>query len=490
MGQNMTHFINGDWVEGDGAPFDSIDPATGEPIWHGSAATQSQVDAAVHAARKAFSSWSNLSLDERIAVLYSFREQLELSKADLAEAIARETGKPLWEATTEVAAMIGKIEISISAYRDRTGVRESETAGVHAVVQHHPHGAVAVYGPFNFPAHLPNGHIVPALVAGNTVVFKPSELTPLVAEKTVACWQAVGLPAGVLNLVQGEREVGAALARHPDIAGIFFTGSPSTGKTLHKQFAGQPSKILALELGGNNPLVVYQASDHKAAAYNTIQSAYLSAGQRCTCARRLIVPQGPEADRLVECLQQMIPGIRVGAYTDTPEPFMGPVVSNDAAERLLQTQHDLLARGGIALVEMRRLHADRPFLTPGLMDVTGVADRPDAEAFGPLLQLIRTTDFDACIEEANRTAFGLSAGLFSDREELFDVFSKRVRAGIINWNRPLTGASSNAPFGGIGDSGNHRPGAYYAADYCAYPVAMLQAPRLTVPDTPTPGLPL
>lgn len=356
------------------------------------------------------------------------------------------------------------------------------------MVRHRPHGVVAVFGPFNFPGHLPNGHIVPALLAGNTVVFKPSELTPLVAQKTVACWQAAGLPPGVINLIQGGRETGSSLAAHPAIDGLFFTGSPATGKALHRQFAGQPGKILALEMGGNNPLVVYGVSDLEAAAYHTIQSAFLSAGQRCTCARRLIVPEGAEGDRYIERLCQMMGTLRIGPYTDCPEPFMGPMINNQAAERLLDTQASLVAKGGKALVPMRRLKEGLPFLSPGLMEVTAVIERPDVEAFGPLLQLIRCEDFSAAIEEANRTAYGLSAGLFSDYAELFDTFYRQIRAGIVNWNRPLTGASSAAPFGGVGDSGNHRPSAYYAADYCAYPVASLEADQLTLPATLSPGI--
>lgn len=477
-------------MDGGGVRFQSIDPATGESIWSGRSATEAQVAAAAQAACDAFPTWANLPLNQRMDLLHGFRQELERHKSELAEVIAQETGKPLWESTTEVGAMIGKIEISVSAYRERTGMRESEAAGARSVVRHKPHGVIAVYGPFNFPGHLPNGHIVPALLAGNTVVFKPSELTPLVAQKTVACWQAAGLPPGVLNLVQGERAVGAALARHPHIDGLFFTGSPGTGKTLHKQFAGQPSKILALELGGNNPLVVHDVDNIDAAVYNTIQSAFLSAGQRCTCARRLIVPRGAAGDRFIERLRQMMGGIRVGTYTEEPEPFMGPVVSNDAADKLLDIQLNLADRGGQSLVEMRRIHPDKPFLTPGLMDVSEIADRPDAEAFGPFLQLIRTSDFETSLEEANRTAYGLSAGLFSDRAELFAAFSERIRAGIINWNRPLTGASSGAPFGGIGDSGNHRPSAYYAADYCAYPVAMLEAQQVSIPENLTPGITL
>ncbi|MFQ6022893.1 MAG: succinylglutamate-semialdehyde dehydrogenase [Acidiferrobacterales bacterium] len=486
----MTHLINNQWSEGSGVSFSSENPATGDVIWRGRAASGSDIDDAVHAARNAFPDWASKSFDARMVLLDAFRGELEAQKAVLAECIAQETGKPLWESITEVGAMIGKIAISITAYRERTGERRGAAGGVRSVVVHKPHGVVAVFGPYNFPGHLPNGHIVPALLAGNTVVFKPSELTPLVAQKTLERWHAAGLPRGVINLLQGGRDTGIALAQHADIDGLLFTGSPVTGKALHRQFGDHPSKILALEMGGNNPLVVYRIGDVDAAAYNTIQSAYLSAGQRCTCARRLIVPQGEEGDGFIARLQQMMGKIRVGAYSDRPEPFMGPVVSNPAAEKLLKIQARLQATGGKPLVAMRRLKEDRPFLSPGLMDVTTVSERPDEEAFGPFLQLIRTTDFDAAIDEANRTAFGLSAGLFSDDADLFDRFYRHIRAGIVNWNRPLTGASSVAPFGGIGDSGNHRPSAYYAADYCAYPVARLEADRLSLPASPSPGIDL
>lgn len=484
-----SHFIGGRWRPGRGPVFRSEDPATGEAVWSGCAATPQEVDEAVQAARAAFEAWSAHPLAERLVCLEAFRDVLERRKDALAESIARETGKPLWEAATEVAAMIGKIAISIMAYRERTGERLGEAGGVRWAVRHKPHGVVAVFGPFNFPGHLPNGHIVPALLAGNTAVFKPSELTPWVAQETLACWAAAGLPAGVLNLVQGARETGIALSGHAGIDGLFFTGSPQTGKALHRQLGGHPAKILALEMGGNNPLIVHAVADPDVAAYHTIQSAYLSAGQRCTCARRLIVPRGVQGDRFVERLAERTRDIRVGAWSERPEPFMGPVISNAAAERALEAQEALAGCGGAGLVVMRRVREGRPFLAPGLMDVTAVAERPDAEIFAPFLQIIRTEDFDAAIDEANRTTFGLSAGLLSERTDLRERFYRRIRAGIVNWNRPLTGASSNAPFGGVGESGNHRPSAYYAADYCAYPVASLEMDRLTLPAKPTPGLP-
>ncbi|WP_174706203.1 succinylglutamate-semialdehyde dehydrogenase [Pseudomonas sp. PIC25] len=485
-----THYIAGAWQAGEGDALESRNPVGQAVLWQGADASPMQVDAAVQAARAAFPAWARRPLEERIAILETFAATLKAHGDELARAIGEETGKPLWEAATEVTSMVNKVAISIQSYRERTGEKSGPLADATAVLRHKPHGVVAVFGPYNFPGHLPNGHIVPALLAGNAVVFKPSELTPKVAELTVKCWIEAGIPAGVLNLVQGGRETGIALAGHAGIDGLFFTGSSRTGNLLHQQFAGRPDKILALEMGGNNPLIVDQVADVDAAVYTIVQSAFISAGQRCTCARRLLVPQGAWGDALLARLVQVAGQLKVGRFDEQPAPFMGSVVSLLAARQLLEAQAALLAKGAVALLTMTQLEADAALLTPGILDVTAVAGRPDEEFFGPLLQVIRYTDFDAAIAEANATQYGLAAGLLSDSRERYQQFWVESRAGIVNWNKQLTGAASSAPFGGIGASGNHRPSAYYAADYCAYPVASLESEALSLPATLTPGVSL
>lgn len=485
-----THYIAGQWQAGQGQALQSLNPVTQAMVWEGQGADEAQVEAAVQAARQAFPAWAQLSLDARISVLEAFAEQLKANADALAQCIGEETGKPLWESATEVTSMVNKVAISVQSYRERTGEKSGPLADATAVLRHKPHGVVAVFGPYNFPGHLPNGHIVPALLAGNCVVFKPSELTPKVAELTVKCWIEAGLPAGVLNLVQGGRETGVALAANPGIDGLFFTGSSRTGNLLHQQFAGRPDKILALEMGGNNPLVVDEVQDVDAAVYTIIQSAFISAGQRCTCARRLLVPQGAWGDALVQRLVEVSRSISVGAFDQQPAPFMGSVISLQAARALMAAQAELLGKGAVALLEMTQPQADAALLTPGILDVTAVGERPDEEFFGPLLQVIRYADFDAAIDEANNTQYGLAAGLLSDSRARYQYFWLRSRAGIVNWNKQLTGAASSAPFGGVGASGNHRASAYYAADYCAYPVASLETASLTLPATLTPGVTL
>ena len=485
MSNNL--FINGQWLAGQGNRFQSLNPVDASVVWQGNAATAEQVDTAVLAARSAFESWAELSIDDRIAQVRRFAEVLDANREALARTIAFETGKPLWETRTEAGAMIGKAEISIKAYNDRTGSRESDMAGARAALRHKPHGVVAVFGPYNFPGHLPNGHIIPALLAGNTVVLKPSELTPMTAELMVKYWEEAGLPAGVVNLVQGEVATGIALSQHAQIDGLFFTGSSNTGHLLHKQFAGQPDKILALEMGGNNPLIIGEVSDLKAAVHETIQSAYITSGQRCTCARRMFVPEGEQGDAFIELLISAVKQIRVGGQEE--DVFMGSLISEAAADGMVAAQQSLLDQGATSLVELTKVKAGAGLVTPGLIDVTAI-DMADEEHFGPLLKVYRYSDFDAAINEANNTRYGLSAGLFSDSEDQYNHFYRRIRAGIVNWNKQLTGASSAAPFGGIGASGNHRASAFYAADYCAYPVAGLEADSLALPATLSPGLSL
>jgi succinylglutamic semialdehyde dehydrogenase len=254
-----------------------------------------------------------------------------------------------------------------------------------------------------------------------------------------------------------------------------FTGSHRAGLALSRIFAESPGKILALELGGNNPLVVWEPKDVAATAELIVQSAYLTSGQRCVCARRLIVLEGESGDAVINALMERIRGVTAGAYTDEPEPFMGPLIHAAAAESLLAAQDRILAAGAEALVPMERSLRSRALLTPGLLNVTKVTSRPDDEFFGPLLQVIHVPDFDAAMVEANATRFGLAAGLISGDPDLWRRFLGEVRAGIVNWNRPLTGASGKLPFGGVGESGNHRPSAWNAVDYCQYPVASLES---------------
>jgi succinylglutamic semialdehyde dehydrogenase len=481
-------YINGTWSPAQGAAWNKLDPVSQEVIWQGAEATAAQVEQACQSARAAFAAWARRPLAERIEVIHRFASLLEQNKQQLATVISRETSKPIWETLTEVQSMIAKVAISIRAYHERTGESITEMADGAASLRHRPHGVLAVFGPYNFPGHLPNGHIIPALIAGNTIVFKPSELTPWTAEETVKLWHAAGLPAGVLNLVQGGRSTGEALAQSHEIDGLLFTGSANTGYHLHKQLAGAPEKILALEMGGNNALIIDEITDIDAVVNLTIQSAFISAGQRCTCARRLIIKNGAAGDAFIQRLVEVSRNLVVGQWDAQPQPFMGGVISLQAAQQILQAQQRLLDLGAEVLLPVTQADPNSSLLSPGLLDVTKVNDVPDEEYFGPLSCIYRYEHFDDALRLANATRFGLSVGLISPDRELFERLLIEARAGIVNWNKPLTGASSAAPFGGVGASGNHRASAFYAADYCAWPMASLESQQVSLPEKLSPGI--
>jgi len=454
--------------------FKSIDPATGETVWEGPAASATEVQAAVDRARAAFPDWADRARQDRIDAVKRYQAVLKARAPQMAETISRETGKALWETTAELGAMAGKVDISIRAYDERTGERTAETGFGHATLRHRPHGVAAVLGPFNFPGHLPNGHIIPALLAGDTVVFKPSEETPLIGQLMAEAFAEADLPDGVVNVVQGGRGTGAALL-DSGIDALMFTGSGAAGAHFRRKFADDPHVILALELGGNNPLVVWDAADAVAVAGIVVQSAFVTTGQRCSCARRLIVPDGPQGDAIIEAVNAMVERLILAPWNSTPEPYAGPLISVKAAEAALKALQDRIAMGAKVIRTSGPVgNLPGSFVAPAIIDVTGV-DVPDEEMFAPFLSVTRVGSFEAAVEAANATRYGLSAGLVSDDPANWDRFIRRIRAGVVNFNRPTTGAAGDMPFGGLGASGNHRPSAYYAADYCAYPVASFEA---------------
>jgi succinylglutamic semialdehyde dehydrogenase len=240
-------------------------------------------------------------------------------------------------------------------------------------------------------------------------------------------------------------------------------------------------------MGGNNPMVVDRIKSRQAAIAMIIQSAYITSGQRCTCARRLIVVKHPENAGFLEELCRSVAKIHVGNPLADRQPFMGTLVSSQAAMSIVAAQEELRAHGAAVLNEAKADVACPAMLTPGLWLLNDHA-MSDQEHFGPLLTASLAEDLDEAIEVANRTKYGLAAGLVSDDPSAFELFASRVRAGIINWNSPTTGASGKLPFGGTAASGNHRPSGYFAADYCSYPVASIENLELTPPSHLPPGL--
>jgi succinylglutamic semialdehyde dehydrogenase len=488
--------IGGRWIAIPGDQIQSANPAKpDEIIWQGTP-SPSHADRAVAAARDAFPPWSRLPLERRAAVLRRFAQIATARVEEMAALIRDEVGKPTWDARAEAALIASKVEITLDqspegALQRVSGYELYLTPTRRGRAWFRPHGVMAVLGPFNFPAHLPNGHIVPALALGNTVVLKPSDKAPacgqLLAEFFQEALEAEKAPPGVVNLVQGGAPIAAALSSHEDIDGVLFTGSWPVGRRIMEANLDRPGRILALEMGGNNPAIVLPDADLKQAVIECVRSAFISAGQRCTCTRRLIVHEAV-AGRVVPAVCKAASGLIIGDPSDA-HTFMGPVISREARESILGAQSRMQAGGGHTLVLATAL--DGPgsgwYVSPGVMEVdefsaspshrlTASSSQPlfpgaDIEVFGPFLRICIVNNLDQAIEQANATEFGLAASLFTKDHSAIERFQHECRAGCININTGTAGASSKLPFGGLGKSGNHRPAGSFSADYCAYPVA-------------------
>jgi succinylglutamic semialdehyde dehydrogenase len=479
------HLHTGDYIAGGfrsvGAPDGELEvrsPADLDDLVGRFGYSAGAVDDAVAAAREAFPAWDRVGLEARCAKVRALGDALREREAALARAITRETGKTLREATLEARALATKVALSID---EGLGyVRDLSLDGGKLSVRHRPHGVCAVLGPFNFPMHLPHGHLVPALLAGNTVVFKPSEVTPACGVAYAEAAHAAGLPPGVFNLVQGEGAAGARLAAHPEVGAVLFTGSYAVGTRLQAALAGDPGRLLALELGGKNAAVVLDDAPFEKSVADVALSAFSSTGQRCTCASRLVVTRGI-AERFVEAVARVCTGLAVGAPWD-PGVFLGPLASRAGFERFHALERAADAEGSARVdraQEPRVVFQGRAlrgyYVSPRVRRVM-VPDARSAfqreELFGPSLAVYVADDVDHALALANDTPYGLSAGVWTASEAAFERLARGLRVGCLTWNAPTVGASSRLPFGGVGRSGNHRPAGIFSSLYCAYPLAI------------------
>ncbi len=489
MVSSINHLIGGQFQTSVGSSFHSISPLSGDLIAEGSEASKDDVQQAVADAQVAFLNWREWTLLERYQLLQRYGACLKAEKETLATLITTEMGKPLWEARLEVTAMLNKIDISYQAYQTRCADFQHDLGQGRLNVRHVPHGVLVVMGPFNFPGHLPNGHLVPALLAGNTVVFKPSEYTPLVGQFLGQCLIESGLPSGVVSIVHGGPKVGQYLIEQSGISGVLFTGSSTTGRFLSSYFSTRPEVLLAMEMGGNNALIVDSFDEIDPVVWTIISSAFLTSGQRCTAARRLILVDNDHNRLVLERVVAVTKGLKVGSGLDQ-NVFMGPLVNEQTCQALLKQQSQLISAGATPLVTLTRLSRSGFFVTPGIVDVSGLSSVSDGEWFGPFLQVHWVASLADAVSVANETQFGLSAAVITKAAQDYHYVRDRLKVGILNWNMPTNGASSLAPFGGVGCSGNFRPSAYYAADYCSYPVASMESTQCQLPSSLPPGLSL
>ncbi|MCX7116152.1 MAG: succinylglutamate-semialdehyde dehydrogenase [Gammaproteobacteria bacterium] len=483
------HFINGHWLKGQGEPFEAVNPCDAQPIWEGFSATQSEVHQAFDAARRALPSWRQFSLQARSLLIQQFLDSLKQDKPALISSLSLETGKPLWEAEQEINAVLDKLNHALLAYQLRTQDETIVVADKQLQLRFKPIGVVGILGAFNFPIHLSHGHLIPALLAGNTVIYKPSELTPCINEILMGYWEKSGLPPGVLNMIQGDARTAQHLIQCP-IEALYFTGSYQTGQRIHASLHNRPEVLLALEMGGNNPLIVDTVKNLDAALYHALVSSFITAGQRCSCTRRLLIPNTAFGEQFIDRFVQAARQLHIDIPNANPAPFMGPVIRRAHALQHLEKQQALIQQGAQPLLSMTLLSEQGAFLSPGILDMENAHTIKDEEVFAPLVQVYRYDTFEEALHLANQTQYGLTAGCLTDNPAHYDYFYQHSRAGILTWNCPTTGASSRLPFGGTGKSGNHRPSAFFAADYCAYPVACTEQTTLELPTTRLPGMSL
>ncbi|MBX3316727.1 MAG: aldehyde dehydrogenase family protein [Phycisphaeraceae bacterium] len=501
-----SNLIGGRWIPAPGDSVRSFNPARPDQLVYSSYSSVEHLHEAVAAARAALPAWSSWTRERRFAVLQRFKSLVAARAQQIADLICDETGKAMWDSKGEASALTNKVDITLDATPTGalsrvTGVEFAMTPTKQGRSWFRPHGVMAVLGPFNFPAHLPNGHIVPALALGNTIVLKPSDKAPATGQLLIELFHealdAENAPRGVVNLVQGGADVASALSSHNDIDGILFTGSWPIGRRIMEANLDRPGRILALEMGGNNAAVVMPDADLKQALVECVRSGFVTTGQRCTCTRRVIVHESI-APKFIPAFCKAASNLIVGDPRATHPVFMGPIINGPSRDAVFAFQKSLQRAGAEILVPSTSI--DTPergfYLTPGIARVdrftlgsesdldAGRDAGCDTEVFGPLVRISVVKSLDEAIEQANTTRYGLAASIFTKDHAAAERFLFEARAGCINVNTGTAGASSKLPFGGLGLSGNHRPAGSFSVDYCAYPVAgMIESG----PDAPLPS---
>ena len=450
------------------------------------------VERACKGAKTAYIGWARLSMDERKSYLNRLKEVFDSRKEDLTIAICRDTGKPKWESATEVTALISKIDITLNQSVKLISEERIPNAlpGVEGVIRYKPRGVMSVLGPFNFPAHLPNGHIIPALLMGNTIVFKPSEQTPLVGQIYAECFEKAQFPAGVFQMVQGDGECGRKLVTNENVDGILFTGSYEVGLKIKQETLTHYWKILALEMGGKNSTVVWDDADIDKALYETLVGAFMTSGQRCACTSRLLV-HDKIYDSFVERFYQAAKKLSIGHWSE--QVFMGPLINESAVEKYLRFQEIAKREGCESMMRGKVLDTKHKghYVTPSIylvnkFDLNSVYQK--SEIFGPNVAVYKVSDFDETLNIVNSSGYGLVMALFSKNQELYKKAQLEAKVGLLNFNRTTNGASSRLPFGGMGKSGNDRPSAHFAIQYCSVPYASLEDPTAFDASKVFPGM--
>ena len=452
---NYRNYINGEWLESvSNETAVNINPANiKDIIGTVKLSTREEARGAVEAAYNAFRDWKNTPAPTRGRIVMKAARLLEDNKEELAQILTREEGKTIGESRGELQRSINVAEFCAGEARRLNGETiQSELPANFAYTIKEPHGVVALITPWNFPVAIPIWKIAPALVAGNTIVFKPAESTPATAVRIVELFEEAGLPQGVLNMILGAgAEVGDEIANHPAVKAISFTGSTATGLKLYAQVAGRGVKVQC-EMGGKNPVVVMEDCDMDLAVESTAQGAFGSTGQRCTATSRAVVVD-KIADEFVRKIVERAQKMRIGdgAVSNTE---MGPIVDEKQFRNVLKYIDIGREDGAEMLCGGKRASGDGLengyFVEPTVFDrVTPDMRIAQEEIFGPILSVLRVKDFDEAMIAANDSQYGLTSSIFTTDPNLIFRFVGEIETGMTHINSPTTGGEAHIPFGGV-----------------------------------------
>jgi succinylglutamic semialdehyde dehydrogenase len=444
-------------------------------VWHGHA------DAVVQSAQKGFEVWRKFSFEERSAVIRRYQEAVKKRGDAIAEALAWEVGKPLWEAKTEAAALVTKVDVTLGDSWKR--IEKKTIKDVMPKIDGHtimkPIGVAFVIGPFNFPCHLANGQILAALTAGNSVIFKPSEKTIYSAQLMMEAYAEAGFPPGVINFINGTGVTAGKLTSDVRVRAVFFTGSRAVGKMILKNTHQDLKKMVALELGGKNSSIIHHDAHLPHALPELLRSCFLTSGQRCTSTSMILVHR-KIADQVIDEFKKVTARIRVDHPVLSEQPaFMGPVIDAQAEKLYLDFCAQGLREGAQEIIAPKKLELKWPghYVSPSLhylekADLKGKFVQE--EIFGPNACFLPYDDIDEAIAAANCTEYGLAAAVFTRDAGIFQRCLRDIDSGLINLNRSTVGATARLPFGGVKDSGNFKPAAVSMIDHCVHTVAALE----------------
>ncbi len=456
------NYIGGKWQGAQsGQTFPNYNPATGELLGYFPLSTQTDVDAAVAAARTAFEKWRLVPAPKRGEILYRLGELLISHKEELARIMTQEMGKVLKETRGDVQEGIDMAYYMAGEGRRLFGYSVPvELPDKSGVALRDPVGVVACITPWNFPVAIPTWKMFPALIAGNTIVFKPASDTPQSALRLVELLYEAGLPEGVVNIVFGSGSTtGEALLHHPDVAVISFTGSTESGRHVAIE-AAKSLKRVSLEMGGKNAVIVLDDADLDLAVEGLLWSAYGTTGQRCTACSRLIV-HGTVQDALLAKLVPRIEQLRLGNGLDE-QVDVGPVINSKQLEQIHQYTEIGKAEGATLVTggeiirdgELAKGHFYRPTLFKDVRPGMRIAQE---EIFGPTLSVIAVDSFDEAIAVNNNTKYGLSSAIYTQNINRVQRAMRDITTGILYINSGTTGAEIQLPFGGTRGTGNgHR----------------------------------